>query len=298
MKKRLIIPALMVLLAGFVVPACSPKTPAATGPKGHLFIIGGGERDEPLMRRFIALAQAFDAGKIVVFTMATSVPDEVRQSTLAEYERYGVKDVAVYHLTREEALKPDAPKILDGAGGVFFTGGDQARITAVLLGTPVLTRLREIYAKGGIIGGTSAGAAIQSELMITGDEKRTKNEDELWQVIMADDVIHTEGLGFVKNAVIDQHFVARRRSNRLVAVVLENPSLIGVGIDESTAVLVRPDGKYEVLGESQVLIYDARHAKTAKRSDGRLGGHGLTMQVLLPGDVYDPATGRVEEPSK
>jgi cyanophycinase len=281
-----------------VTPACSPKSPAAPLPKGYLFIIGGGERDEPLMRRFIALAKAFDTGKIVVFTMATSVPEEVRQSTLAEYERYGVKDVAVYHLTREEALKPDAPKILDGAGGVFFTGGDQAKLTGVLLGTPILARIHEVYEKGGVIGGTSAGAAVQSEFMITGNEKRTNNEEGTWEVILAGDVEHTEGFGFVKNAVIDQHFVTRRRHNRLIAVVLENPSLVGVGIEESTAVLVRPGGKYEVLGEGQVIIYDARHAKTIKSPDGHLGGHGLTMQVLLPGDVYDIASGRVEEPSK
>ncbi|MGZ5488740.1 MAG: cyanophycinase, partial [Candidatus Aminicenantales bacterium] len=255
-------------------------------------------RDEPLMRRFIALARAFDTGKIVVFTMATSVPDEVRQSTLAEYGRYGVKDVAVYHLTREEALKPDAPKILDGAGGVFFTGGDQAKLTGVLLGTPVLARIHEIYEKGGVIGGTSAGAAVQSEFMITGNEKRTNNEEGTWEVILAGDVEHTEGFGFVKNAVIDQHFVTRRRHNRLIAVVLEFPTLVGVGIEESTAVLVRPDGKYEVLGEGQVIIYDARRAKTSRLTDGRLGGHGLTMHVLLPGDVYDLAAGRVEEPAK
>ena len=266
MSKRATLGFLVLILslaASGLTPACSPKVPAVPGSKGHLFIIGGGDRDEPLMRRFIQLAQAYDTGKIVVFTMATSVPDEVRQSTLAEYARYGVKDVAVYHLTREETLKPDAPKILDGAGGVFFTGGDQSRLTAVLLGTPVLGRIHEIYEKGGVIGGTSAGAAVQSEFMITGDEKRTKKEDELWQVIQAGNVIHTEGFGFVKNAVIDQHFVVRRRSNRLVAVVLENPTLIGVGIDESTAVLVRPDGKYEVLGESQVIVYDARRATTA-----------------------------------
>ena len=298
LKKNLIVPLLTIVLVSLALPACSPKSPAAPLPKGHLFIIGGGERDEPLMRRFIALAKAFDAGKIVVFTMATSVPDEVRQSTLAEYERYGVKDVAVYHLTREEALKPDAPKILDGAGGVFFTGGDQALLTAVLLGTPVLARIREIYEKGGVIGGTSAGAAVQSEFMITGNEKRTNNEEGTWEVILAGDVEHTEGFGFVKNAVIDQHFVTRRRHNRLIAVVLEHPTLVGVGIEESTAVLVRPDGKYEVLGEGQVIVYDARRAKTSRLPDGHLGGHGLTMQVLLPGDVYDLATGRVEEPAK
>ncbi len=300
MKKNLVVALLAIVLAALVgMPACSPKSPAAPGPKGHLLIIGGGERDEPLMRRFIALAKAFDAGKIVVFTMATSVPDEVRQSTLAEYERYGVKDVAVYHLTRGEALRPDAAKILDGAGGVFFTGGDQALLTAVLLGTPVLARIHEIYNRGGVIGGTSAGAAVQSEFMITGNEKRTHGEEGTWEVIMADDIEHAEGFGFVKNAVIDQHFVTRKRHNRLIAVVLENPTLVGVGIEESTAVLVRPDGTYEVLGEGQVIIYDARRAETSRLPDGHLGGRGLTMHVLLPGDVYDIASGRVvEEPSK
>jgi cyanophycinase len=230
--------------------------------------------------------------------MATSVPDEVRQSTQAEYERYGIKDVAIYHLNREEALKPDAAKILDGAGGVFFTGGDQAKLTAVLLGTPVLARIREIYEKGGVIGGTSAGAAVQSEFMITGDEKRTNNQEGSWEVILADDVLHTEGFGFVKDAVIDQHFVTRRRHNRLIAVVLQNPTLVGVGIEESTAVLVSEGRRYEVLGEGQVIIYDARKARTAKSPDGHLGGHGLTMHVLLPGDVYDLPAGRIEEPSK
>ena len=138
-----------------------------------------------------------------------------------------------------------------------------------------------------------------SEFMITGNEKRTDGEEGTWEVILADDVEHTEGFGFVTDAVIDQHFVTRRRHNRLIAVVLEHPTLVGVGIEESTAVLVRPDGKYEVLGEGQVIVYDARRAEDVRESaDGHLGGHGLTMHVLLAGDVYDLAAGRVEEPSK
>ena len=290
--------SLITFLATFAGPACSPKPPAEPGPKGHLLIIGGGERTDDIMRRFTALASAFDAGKIVVFTMATGVPDEVRQETLAEYERLGAKDVAIYHLTREEALKPDAARILDGAGGVFFTGGDQSRLTAVLLGTPVLARIREIYEKGGVVGGTSAGAAVQSALMITGDEKRAKDEDELWEAIWADNVVHTEGFGFLRDAIVDQHFVTRRRHNRLISLVLENPTLVGVGIEESTAVLVRPDGKYEVVGENQVLIFDARRASVRVSPTGRLGGHDLAMHVLLPGDVYDPATGRAEGPPR
>jgi cyanophycinase len=134
-----------------------------------------------------------------------------------------------------------------------------------------------------------------SEVMITGDEKRTDGKEGSWEVIWADDIIRTRGFGFVKAAVIDQHFVVRRRLNRLIATVIENPKLVGVGIDESAAVLVRPDGLYEILGESQVLVFDARRAKVfrAPAPDKHLGAQGMTLHVLLPGDVYDVAKGKV-----
>jgi cyanophycinase len=250
------------------------------------------------MRRYVELAEASGPGRIVIFTMASSVPHEAGPELVAEFKAYGVADAAYYQLTREEAMDPASLKILDGVSAVWFSGGDQAKQTAVLLGTPLHARLLELYRAGGLVGGTSAGAAVMSEFMITGNEKRANMEEGTWEVILADNIHHTEGFGFVRNAVIDQHFITRRRHNRLISVVLEFPSLVGVGIEESTAVLVRPDGAYEVLGEGQVIVYDARQAKTAKAPDGHLGGHGLTMHVLLPGDVYDPASGRVEEPSK
>jgi cyanophycinase len=266
---------------------------AQAGPKGYLFIIGGGERDAPLMKRYVQLAAGFGTGKVVVFTMASGVPQEVGPELVAEFKANGVKDVVFYQLTHEEAMRPDSARILDGVGGVWFAGGDQARLTAALLDTPIHKKMLELYEKGCVIGGTSAGAAVMSEVMITGDEKRNDNKEGSWEVIWANDVIRTRGFGFVKNAIIDQHFVTRRRLNRLIATVIENPKLVGVGIDESTAVLVRPDGRYEVLGESQVLVFDARRAKTFKAADNRLGAHGMTLQVLLPGDVYDVATGKV-----
>ena len=269
-------------------------TAAASGPKGHLFIVGGGDRDEPLMRRFVELAKGYRDGRVVVFTMASSVPDEVGPELSAEFKKLGVADVRSYHLKREEAMKPDSAKILDGVSAIWFSGGDQARHTAALLDTPIHARLLELYAEGCLIGGTSAGAAVMSEFMITGDERRTDNKEGTWEVILADDVLHTRGFGFVKNAIVDQHFITRRRHNRLISVVLENPALVGVGIEESTAVLVRPDGKYEVLGDGQVIVYDARRAKTAKSPDGHLGGYGLTLHVLLPGDEFDLARGTVK----
>lgn len=291
---------LLVVLAAVALSACAPKepAPAAARPKGYLFIVGGGDRDEPLMRRYVELAKRGGPAKIVVFTMASGVPLETGPGLVAELKGYGVEDAAYFHLTREEALDPAKVKILDGVTGVWFSGGDQAKQTAVLLGTPLHRKMLELYAEGCLLGGTSAGAAVMSEFMITGNEKRANNEEGTWEVIWADNIHHSEGFGFVKNAVIDQHFVTRRRHNRLISVVLENPTLVGVGIEESTAVLVRPDGKYEVLGEGQVIVYDARQAATAKSPDGHLGGHGLTMHVLLAGDVYDLETGRAEGPSK
>jgi cyanophycinase len=281
-----------------IAPACSSAKPSAPRPKGHLFIVGGGERDEPLMRRFVELAKGSGTGRIVVFTMASSVPLEVGPELVAEFRKYGVQDVVYYQLTRDEAMKGDSAKILDGVSAIWFSGGDQARLTAALLDTPIHTRMLEFYAAGGLLGGTSAGAAVMSEVMITGDEKRTTDENLNWQTVEADNVVRVRGFGFVKNAIIDQHFLVRRRQNRLLSLVLENPALLGAGIDESTAILVRPDGKWEVLGESQVYVIDARKAIVTKASSNKLGAHGLRLHLLLPGDVFDPVAGRAEGPSK
>jgi len=297
LRNHRIVPLLLILTL-LSISACAAKEPAVPGPKGHLFIVGGGDRDEPLMRRYVELAKASGPGKVAIFTMASGVPHEVGPELVAEFKSYGVADVAYHQLTREEAMDPGNVRLLDGVSAVWFSGGDQAKQTAVLLGTPLHKRMLELYSEGGLIGGTSAGAAVMSEFMITGNEKRAGGEEGTWEVILADDVEHTEGFGFVKDAVIDQHFVTRRRHNRLISVVLEFPSLVGVGIEEATAVLVRPDGKYEVLGEGQVIVYDARRATTSRSPDGHLGGRGLTMHVLLAGDVFDLAAGRVEERSK
>jgi len=289
--KKPLAPCLALLFAASFILAVAG--PAQAAPKGYLFIIGGGERDAPLMKHYVTLASGFGTGKVVIFTMASGVPQEVGPELVAEFKGNGTKDVLYYQLTHDEAMKPGSERILEGAGGVWFSGGDQARLTTALLDTPIHKKMLELYEKGCVIGGTSAGAAVMSEVMITGDERRTQGKEGTWEVIWADDVLRTRGFGFVKAAVIDQHFVTRRRLNRLIATVIENPKLVGVGIDESTAVLVRPDGRYEVLGENQVVVFDARRAKLAKSRTGRLGAHGMTLHVLLPGDVYDVASGKV-----
>jgi cyanophycinase len=190
----------------------------------------------------------------------------------------------------------DAVRLAEGATGVYFGGGDQARLMAALHGTRLAQQLHDLYQAGAVIAGTSAGAAVMSRVMITGDEKRPLSKEENWQTIEADNVITAAGMGFLDDVIVDQHFVRRRRHNRLVSLVLESPALLGVAIDESTAVWVKPDRTFEVVGQGPVLVLDARNAEVARDATGNgLRGRGLQLHVLRPGATYDLATRTVTQ---
>ena len=277
--------SLIVLLVPFVVSITIPVLPAP--PQGRLFIIGGGDRDEAMMRRFVDLAGRFGTGRIVVFPMASSEPKETGDNLVRELKQLGARDAVSHILTREQALAENSDRLLDGAGGVFFSGGDQSRQTAVLLHTPIHRRLLELYQAGCVMGGTSAGAAVMSRVMITGDEVRKPEQGHEFETIEAGNVIATEGFGFLKTAVIDQHFIVRKRLNRLISLVAEQPDLLGVGIDESTAVVVEGGRTFEVIGEGQVLVFDGSSARVKTAADRRLGFSGMVLHLLLPGDRFD-----------
>jgi cyanophycinase len=263
---------------------------ASAQPKGSLFIIGGGDRDEAMMRRFVALAGRFGMGRIVVFPMASSEPKETGDSLVRELKKLGAKEAASFVLSREQALAEGSDRLLDGAGGVFFSGGDQARQTAVLLHTPIHSRLLALYADGCVMGGTSAGAAVMSEVMITGDESRKPEEGHEFETIEAGNVMTTEGFGFLKTVIIDQHFVVRKRLNRLISLVAEKPHLLGVGIDESTAIVVEGGRLFKVIGEGQVLVWDGSQARVKTAADRRIGLSGMIFHILLPGERFDLAS--------
>lgn len=255
-------------------------------PKGHLVIIGGGERGDVLMKTIVQLAGG-ERAKMIVFTMATSYPQEVGPELVAEIKQLGVPDVRALHLTREQANSDSILQLLLGVTGVYFSGGDQSRVTAALKGSKVEARLHELYQNGAVMGGTSAGAAIMSEVMITGDQRRPVG-DSSFNKIEADKVITTPGLGFMKNAIIDQHFVRRRRMNRLLSVVFEHPQLLGIGIDEGTAIWVKPNATFEVMGESTVLVFDATRAQVQHESAHHtLRASDVRTHVLRAGAIYD-----------
>jgi len=273
----------------FIFPAESKNR-----PRGYLFMIGGGHRPRSLMEKFVSLTSRLGPPRVIILTMASSVPEETGPSLVKEFKELGVEKVDYYHLSREEALKPETSSLLDGATGIFFSGGNQTRLTAAILDTPFHQKLLDLYYRGAIIGGTSAGAAAMSEIMITGEEKRKVEEGQEWATIESENIITSRGLGFIKEAIVDQHFLRRKRQNRLFSLILENPGLIGLGIDESTAVLVRPDGKLEILGESQVMIIDARQARVLKDEKGKLGGLNIKLHLLLDGSIFELKTGKVE----
>jgi cyanophycinase len=280
-KTRSAIAALLLAL-----PLC-----ALAGPKGHLFIVGGGDWPDGMMNRFVDLAARFGTGRIVILPMASSVPEESAAEETDGFRKLGAKDVVTHMLTREQALKPESAALLDGAGGVFFSGGDQSRLTAVLLDTPIHKKLLELYEQGAVIGGTSAGAAVMSEVMITGDEVRKPEAGREFETLQAANIVTARGFGFVvPRVVIDQHFVTRKRHNRLISLLAEHTDLLGVAIDESTAVLVRPDETFEVVGAKQVIVYDPAGAKFRILPNTNIAFTGLVMHALTNGDTFDLKT--------
>ena len=151
-------------------------------------------------------------------------------------------------------------------------------------GTRAAEALQELYHKRrGIIGGTSAGAAVMSEIMITGDGDFTK--------LAAGNIVSEPGLGFIKDYIIDQHFVVRQRNNRLLSLVIEKRKT-GIGIDESTAIVLYPDDTFKVYGKGQVLVYDPRDAVQKYAGSQNLAMEGIKLSVLKDGDIFDLKLGK------
>ena len=235
------------------------------------------------MRKFVELAGGPDAPIVAIPTASSEADAASYYETLFREEYRCTNMVSLGIKSREDAMRPDYAALAGRARGVFFGGGDQIRITEALLGTPVGNAIAAAFARGAVVGGTSAGTACQSRLMITGEGDFT--------VIRTKSVEIVPGLGFFPGVVVDQHFVKRQRENRLFSVILEHPDLVGVGVDEETAVWVRPDRTFQVMGKSSVVVLDAGGAFVSCPPDGTgkelLGVHGLTVHVLLPGEVFD-----------
>lgn len=286
--RRLMILAVVATQTLVAIPAVQ-----ARAGKGHLYIIGGGRQPAELPERFIELAGGTNHAKIIVIPMASEDAENSGKSQVLQFQKLGVTQVESVVFTRQEASSPATVVQFDGATGVFFTGGDQTRLAAILTNTPVLRKLKELYASGAVLGGTSAGAAVMSEVMITGEELRNDDKANAFTFIRKSNIETTAGFGFITNAIIDQHFIKRKRLNRLFSAVLEHPNLFGIGIDESTAIIVNPDNTFEVVGESVVMVMDPR-AATQLRTDqkGNFSASAIITHILLAGDQFDLSSGK------
>lgn len=275
-----------------VAPAPGPST-----ARGTLFIVGGGPQPPALVREFVDLAGGGRA-RIVVFAMASAEGEKSGEEKANDLRQLGAQAINVW-VTNTQANTDSVAHLLEGATGVWFGGGDQVRLANVLRGTRTEQAIRARFEAGAVIGGTSAGAAVMSAVMLTGDERRPggarRDTTSAYMTIDRDNVITTEGFGLLTNAIVDQHFLRRRRHNRLVSLVLERAPYLGVGIDESTALIVEPNGRWRVAGASVAVVYDARRAKLTP-AGATLGATGVVMHVLPAGARFDPQSGTATLP--
>ena len=250
-----------------------------------LIIIGGHEdkTDDKLILR--AVAERVGNGKLVIATVASGLPKEQYE----EYERLfrglGVKHVYKLEIeSRDDAKSEKALRVLDDATTVFFTGGDQVKITSQLGFSPVCQRLQEIYEKGGTIAGTSAGASVMSETMMVGGSGQETHR-------IGGALRLAPGLGFIRGIIVDQHFAERGRIGRLLGAVAQNPRILGVGIDENTALVVERDQKFTIIGDGGVTIVDAGASTysniTDEETSRALSVFDVKLHMLSQGDVFD-----------
>ncbi|SHI10205.1 cyanophycinase [Sporobacter termitidis DSM 10068] len=256
-----------------------------TVTRGHLLIIGGAE-DKTDGSVILKQASEMLGGSdvLTVLTTATEKPEEVGQNYLSVFSRLGVKNVQVLNIaTREEAGTEAYIEKIRRSKCVFMTGGDQLRITSILGGTSAGAALKSLYASGGIVMGTSAGASVMSSTMIVkGDDNEPAKKCTLKMA---------PGLGLIGGVIIDQHFDQRGRFGRLLCGIAENPEVIGIGIDEDTAVKVFPDLHFEVIGTNAVSVIDGSTIESSNVSELQqneiLAIVGVKVSVLPQGYGFD-----------
>lgn len=251
-----------------------------------LIIIGGKEDRSNNKIILSEVARRVGSGKLVVSTVAIpSKPDGLFEEYEKAFRALGVKHLYKLEINdREEATRDSKLRILDDAKGVFFTGGDQMKITSQVGDTLVFRRIQEIYEDGGVIAGTSAGAAALCETMlVTGGDEESH--------VIGGALRMAPGLGLIGGVIIDQHFTERGRIGRLIGAVAQNPKNLGVGIDEQTAIVVERGNGFYVLGSGAVYVIDGSEVSYSNIAEEdlkkTLSIYDVRMHVLSQGDRFD-----------
>ncbi|HNQ06692.1 MAG TPA: cyanophycinase [Tetrasphaera sp.] len=254
-------------------------------PLRKLLIIGGAEDrvgKAKILRRFVKLAGGKEA-RIVIIPTASSFQDEVVAAYRQVFARFGATGCAIVNpRTRSEADDASLVQALDEATGVFMSGGNQLKLSQIFAGTACGEAILRAHRRGAVVGGTSAGASIMSEFMISlGDESVTPRQ-RTSQL--------THGLGLLDGVIVDQHFAQRQRYGRLMSIVASSPNLIGIGIDEDTAIEVTDNRELTVIGRGAAYVLDCRRAITdapEARTGAPLLVSGAIVHSLPAGATFD-----------
>jgi cyanophycinase len=276
MKRRFLFPLLAVLLLqGSVTSEPLAKQPKTLGPpNGSLVIVGGGGMLKVIFDRFFEAAGGRDAKIVVVPTAGSDADYDESTSSVKMFKRAGATNVHLLHTHDPKVADSDEfVAVLSDAKAVWFGGGRQWRLADAYLGTKTEAAFHDVLKRCGVIGGSSAGATIQASYLVRGAPEGN-------HIMMAPG--HERGFGYIRNCAIDQHLLARKRENDMLPVIRKHPHLLGIGIDESTALFVHGNTA-EVIGKSKVLFYDIALEK-------RVGEKFYT--TLGPGERYDLKTRR------
>jgi cyanophycinase len=255
---------------------------------GELLIIGGHEEKyngEEILQKFVELAKR-NKGSIGILPTASEIPDEVSADYINVFKKLNAEDIKVFNIhSRNEANENRVLEMVPQLSALFITGGDQSRLAKIIGDTKFYHAILEQWRNGMVIAGTSAGASIMGKYMIA--SAKTKENDKGLKIDIE------EGFGFI-DVIIDQHFSQRARFGRLLGAIAENPNLIGIGIDENTAILVG-NGKFKVYGEHQVFVIDGKEGSLVDLAISESGGEELTisnfkLHTLTNGFSFDLTT--------
>ena len=262
----------------------SKQVTTTIGPSnGTLIILGGGDLSESLIKRFIQIGGGLDAPMVIIPTADGQDNYDDNFGEAGMLKKIGATNVKVLHTTdREIANTESFVEPLIDAKVVWFSGGRQWRLVDAYKNTLTEKMLWKVLENGGVIGGSSAGATIQGSFLVRGD---TRNN----QIMMGD---HQEGFGFLKNTAIDQHVLARNRHFDMIEILTQRPEVLGIGIDESTGIIVNGN-QFEVIGESYVVVYDGSFWSREGSDLKKIPENTALFYFLRAGDKYDLLNRRV-----
>lgn len=252
--------------------------------EGKLFIIGGGARPSHMLERLIEESGINEQGFGIILPMASQEPDSAIFYGKKQFANIGVTNVQGLHFETGKDYSQEKLDSIRNATLIYISGGDQDRFMRSL-DTEIKNAIVESYNNGATIAGTSAGAAVMSEKMITGNEKKYPEYNSTYLHLEKDNLDLKEGMGFLKKTIIDQHFVRRSRYNRLLTAIIEFPELQGIGIDEATAILIK-DKQAEVIGDSQVIVFENPQASKLVK-DEKIAAKGITLNIYLHGEKFE-----------